>query len=82
MHPFLPVLSVLLLIMGNAAMLFARFQADHPEIAPHVSSLYAVVFISILCGAALAIWLRRFGLLFPSWIAILSLLVLGTATIF
>jgi hypothetical protein len=73
-HPFLPALSLIFLLAADAAMLFLRMNAEHPEVAPHVSSVYTVVFISLLIGGGLAYWLRRFGILFPGWVAILSLL--------
>jgi hypothetical protein len=74
MHPFLPVLSVIFLLAADGAMVFLRLNATHPEIAPHASSIYTVVFMCLLIGGGLAVWLRRFGILFPTWIAILSLL--------
>lgn len=77
MHPFLPALSILFLLSANAAMLFLRLNAAHPEIAPHASSIETFVFMSLLIGGGLAYWLRRFGLFFPSWVAILSLLAIA-----
>jgi hypothetical protein len=74
MHPFLPVLSVIFLLTADAAMLFLRLNATHPEIAPHAGSIYTVVFMCLLIGSSLAFWLRRFGVLYPGWVAILSLL--------
>jgi hypothetical protein len=73
-HPFLPALSLIFLLAADAAMLFLRLNAAHPEVAPHASSVYTVVFMSLLIGGGLAFWLRRFGILFPGWAAILSLL--------
>lgn len=74
MHPFLPILSVIFLVSADLVMLFLRLNAAHPEIAPHVSSIYTVVFMCLLIGGGLAFWLRRFGIRWPGWIAILSLL--------
>jgi|GEM_PF-2572839 len=74
MHPFLPVLSVIFLLAADAAMVFLRLNAAHPEIAPHASSIYTVVIISLVIGGGLAVWLRRFGVLYPTWAAILSFL--------
>jgi hypothetical protein len=74
MHPFLPVLSVIFLFAADAAMVFLRLNATHPEVAPHASSIYTVVIISLVIGGGLAFWLRRFGVLYPTWVAILSLL--------
>jgi hypothetical protein len=82
MHPFLPVLSVIFLLAADAAMLFLRLNAGHPEVAPHVSSVYTVVFMSLLIGGGLAFWLRRFGLLYPGWAAILSLLWVAALGVF
>jgi hypothetical protein len=74
-HPFLPALSVIFLLAADGAMAYLRFgAASDPAVAAHADSLYAVVFISLLIGGGLAFWLRRFGLLFPGWVAILSLL--------
>jgi hypothetical protein len=73
MHPFLPALSLIFLLAADGAMLFLRLNARDPEVAAHVSSVYTVVFISLLIGGGLAFWLRRFGLLFPTWAAVISL---------
>jgi hypothetical protein len=74
MHPFLPALSLIFLFAADGAMAFLRFSADRAEVAAGADSLHAVVFTSLLIGGGLAFWLRRFGLLFPTWVAILSLL--------
>jgi hypothetical protein len=73
-HPFLPALSLIFLLAADAAMAFLRFSAPGPELIAGADSLRAVVFLSLLIGGGLAFWLRRFGLLFPGWAAILSLL--------
>ena len=73
MHPFLPVLSVIFLAAADAALLFFRLNMSEPEVAAHADSVYTVVFISLIIGLGLATWLRRFGVLYPSWLAILSL---------
>jgi hypothetical protein len=73
MHPFLPVLSVIFLLAADAAMVFLRLNATHPEIAPHASSIYTVVFMCLVVGGGLALWLRRFAVLYPTWVAVLSL---------
>jgi hypothetical protein len=74
MHPFLPILSVLFLFSADFVMVFLRMNATHPEVAPHTGAIYTVVFMCLLIGAGLAFWLRRFGVLYPGWVAILSLL--------
>lgn len=74
MHPFLPVLSIIFLLSVDLAMVFLRLNASHPEIAPHTGSIYTVVFMCLLIGGGLAFWLRRYGIRYASWVAILSLL--------
>lgn len=74
MHPFLPVLSIIFLLSADLAMVFLRLNASHPEIAPHTGSIYTVVFMCLLIGGGLAFWLRRYGIRYASWVAILSLL--------
>ena len=73
MHPFLPVLSLIFLLSADLAMLFLRLNAGHPEIAPHTGSIYTIVVICLLIGSGLAFWLRRYGIRYASWAAILSL---------
>lgn len=73
MHPFLPVLSVVFSLSAAVAAIFLRLNGEHPEVAAHAHSVLTFVFLNLLIGGALAFWLRRFGLRFPSWVAILSL---------
>lgn len=73
MHPFLPALSVIFLLAADAALLFLRLNRAVPEVAAHMLSAHVTALICLLIGAGLAFWLRRFGLLYPSWVAILSL---------
>lgn len=73
MHPFLPVLSVVFLVAADAALLFLRLNAGVPEVAAHATSAHTVAIASLMIGLGLAVWLRRFGVLYPSWVAILSL---------
>jgi hypothetical protein len=77
MHPFLPVLSILFLASANFVMVFLRLNATHPEVAPQNGAIYNRVFMCLLIGAGLAFWLRRFGVLYPTWVAILSLLTVA-----
>lgn len=74
MHPFLPALALIFLFAGDGAMVYLHLNRAVPEVAAHASSIYTVIFMLLLIGGGLAFWLRRFGLLFPGWIAILSLL--------
>jgi hypothetical protein len=74
MHPFLPVLSLIFLLAADGTALFARLAAKNPLVAANISSLYVVTAASLLIGSVLAVLLRRFGLRFPGWAAILSLL--------
>jgi hypothetical protein len=73
MHPFLPALSRIFLIAGDGTALFMRLSARNPLVAANLSSLGTVTVLSLLIGGGLGFWLRRFGLRFPSWVAILSL---------
>ena len=82
MHPFLPALSVIFLLAADGAMLFLRLNSADPEVAMHASSVYTVICVSLLIGGGLAFWLRRFGLLFPGWAAILSLALIGALGVF
>ena len=72
MHPFLPVLTILFLLSGNAVAVFYHYNAEHPEVAAHVNSVHTTVLLCLLIGGGLAFWLRRFGILYPTWVAILS----------
>lgn len=74
MHPFLPVLSVIFLLAADFAMVFLRLNAANPEVASHAGSLYAVVLMCLIIGGGLAFWLRRYAVLYPTWVAVLSLL--------
>lgn len=74
MHPFLPALSLIFLLAGDGTALFMHLSAKNPLVAANLSSLGTVVVLSLVFGGGLAFWLRRMGLRFPSWVAILSLL--------
>jgi hypothetical protein len=68
---------MIFLLAGDGAMAYVRFGASRSEVAANAASMYTVVFMCLLIGGVLAFWLRRFGLLFPGWLAILSLLWVG-----
>jgi len=82
MHPFLPTLSIIFLLVADGVLGFIRLYGRLPEFQPHVSSMYAVVIVSLIAGGGLAWWLRGFGIRFPSWLAVLSLLLLGLLRLF
>jgi hypothetical protein len=73
-HPFLPALSLIFLLAGDATALFMRLSEKNPLVMANHLSLDTVTTLSLIIGGGLAFWLRRFGLRFPSWVAILSLL--------
>jgi hypothetical protein len=75
MHPFVPVTSVLFLCVADAVMVFLRLSAGHSEVLPHIAPLYAIVLASLIFGGSVAFWLRRFGIRYPSWLAVFSLLL-------
>jgi hypothetical protein len=77
MHPFLPTLSLVFLLVADGVLGFIRLYGGQPQFRSHVPSMYAVVIVSLIAGGGLAWWLRGFGIRFPSWLAILSLLLLG-----
>jgi hypothetical protein len=82
MHPFLPALAVILLLVADGVMGFIRLYGALPEFRMHVIPLYSVVIFSLISGGGLAWWLRRFGIRFPSWLAILSLLLFALLRLF
>ena len=77
MHPFLPTLAIVFLLVADGVLGFIWLYGGQAEFRPHVTPLYAVVLVSLISGGGLAWWLRRFGIRFPSWLAILSLLLFG-----
>ncbi|HAO99431.1 MAG TPA: hypothetical protein DCQ83_05250 [Fibrobacteres bacterium] len=72
MHPFLPILSIVLMLMGDATTFFLWRHGHDPELASHVSSLWALIGFSMLFGAGLGFWLRKFRVNYPSYVAIAS----------
>jgi hypothetical protein len=73
MHPFLPILSLVLLFMGDALAFFLHRFGRDADVALHRPSLWTLIFVSLLFGGGLAFWLRRFRLRFPFYAALLSL---------
>ena len=73
MHPFPPVIALVLLAMADAMAWFLRQHGREPEIAVHQSALLSVIVISLLFGGATAFWLRRFRIRFPWYAALASL---------
>ena len=77
MHPFLPVTAVIFLLVADGVLIFLRVNAGNPDLASHVAPLYAIILASLVFGGGTAFWLRRFGLRYPSWLAVCSLLLFG-----
>jgi hypothetical protein len=82
MHPFLPVTSLVFLLIADGVMIFVRLYGRQPEFATHTAPLYAIILVSLIFGGGLAFWLRRFGLRFPSWVAVCSLLLFAALRLF
>jgi hypothetical protein len=76
-HPFLPVTAIIFLLIADGVMIFLRLNGGRPDLATHIAPLNAIVLASLVFGGGTAFWLRRFGLRYPSWIAVLSLLLLA-----
>ena len=77
MHPFLPTLSIVFLLVADGVLGFIRLYGRQPEFQPHTQSMYAIVIVALISGGGLAWWLRRFGVRFPSWLAVVTLLLFG-----
>ncbi len=73
MHPFLPVTSVIFLLIADGVMIFLRLNGGRPDLATHIAPLNSIILSSMIFGGGLAFWLRRFGLRYPSWLAVCSL---------
>ena len=82
MHPFLPVTSVIFLLIADGVMIFLRLNGGRPDLAPHIAPLHSIVLASMVFGGGLAFWLRRFGLRYPSWLAVCSLVLFGALRLF
>jgi hypothetical protein len=82
MHPFVPAVSLIFLLVADGVLVFIHLNGNRPEFASHLASLHAIVLVSLVFGAGLAFWLRRFGLRFPSWVAVASLLLLALLRLF
>ena len=81
MHPFLPTLSIVFLLVADGVLGFIRLYGRQPEFQPHTASMYAIVTVALISGGGLAWWLRRFGVRFPSWLAVLTLLLFAVLRI-
>ena len=57
MHPFLPILSLVLVVMGDAAAFFLWRYGHEPDVAIHRPGLVALITVSMLFGVWLAWWL-------------------------
>ena len=74
MHPFLPILSLVLVAMGDALTFFLWRYGRQPEVAVHQSGLLALIGVSMLFGVWLAWWLRRFRIHFTFYFAMVSMI--------
>jgi hypothetical protein len=82
MHPFLPVTSVIFLLIADGVTIFLRVNGGRPDLATHIAPLYAIILSSMIFGGSLAFWLRGHGLRYPSWLAVCSLLLFGALRMF
>ena len=74
MHPFLPILSLVLIAMGDAAAFFLGRHGHEPDVAIHRPALWALIGVALLFGGWLAWWLRRFRIHFTFYFAVASLI--------
>jgi len=74
MHPFLPILSLVLVAMSDASAFFLWRYGRQPDVAVHQAALLALISVSMLFGAWLAWWLRRFRIHFTFYFAVVSLI--------
>jgi hypothetical protein len=82
MHPFLPAVSLIFLLIADGVMIFLRLKGGETDLATHIAPLYAIILVSLIFGGGTAFWLRRFGLRFPSWVAVCSLLLFAVLRVF
>jgi len=73
MHPFLPLLSLVFLIMGDAAVFFLKKFGEDPDVVMHRPSVWTLIWICLILGGGLAYWLRRYRIHFPFYIALVSI---------
>ena len=73
MHPFLPMLSCVLIAMGDATAFYLWKHGHEIEIATHRPSIWVLIVVSFLFGEGLAFWLRRFHIHFPAYFALVSM---------
>jgi hypothetical protein len=64
-HPFLPILALVLLLMADLGVYYLGSEKANPEVALHAASIWTVAGMSFVFGGGLALWLRRFRLRFP-----------------
>jgi hypothetical protein len=73
MHPFLPLLSLIFLIMGDATAYFLKKFGNQPDIVMHRPSLWTLIWICLILGGGLAVWLRNYRIHFTFYVALVSL---------
>lgn len=74
MHPFLPILSLVLVAMSDASAFFLWRYGRQPDVVMHQPGLIALIGVSMLFGGWLAWWLRRFRIHFTFYFAVASLI--------
>ena len=75
MHPFVPVTAMIFLLIADGVTIFLRLYGSSPDLATHIAPLNAILLASIVFGGGIAYWLRRFGIRYPSWLAVCTLLL-------
>jgi hypothetical protein len=73
MHPFLPLLSLVFLAMGDAAAFFLKKYGNDPDVVMHRPSVWALIWICLVLGGGLAFWLRNYRIHFTFYFALASL---------
>ena len=75
MHPFVPVTAMIFLLIADGVTIFLRLYGRQPDLATHIAPLNAILLASIIFGGGIAYWLRRFGIRYPSRLAVCTLLL-------